>query len=175
MRAGVGRHAYVVTTGSTERVPDDLDALASSFDALAVDATELRAEAAAAGGKVTLVEDFEAQLRAEAEALRGASSRAEVAPASPLQGERVWNRGVAAWFLLQVVDAFEGANELDPTVPRIGLQQLRAALRPKASKKPAKKGDAKKADAKTTDAKADAKTAEGAAAPAVAPTAPVKG
>jgi hypothetical protein len=83
----------------------------------------------------------------------------------------VWNRGVAAWFLLQVVDAFEGANELDPTVPRIGLQQLRAALRPKASKKPAKKGDAKKADAKATDAK----TTGGAAAPAVPPAEPAKG
>ncbi len=129
----------------------DLDALASSLEALAVDAAELRVEVSAAGGRVVLDEGFEAQLRADAEGLRGAASRTDGSPATPASGDRVWNRGVAAWFLLQVVDAFGSANELDPTLPRIGLKQLRVALRPKASKKPAKKTDAKKTDAKKTD------------------------
>jgi len=131
-----------VPQGERTRAP------AASLDALAVDATELRAEAKAAGARVLLDDGFEAKLRADASSLRARASRVDdVAP--PRQGDRAWDRGVAAWFVLQVVDAFGSANALDPTVPRIGLQQLRPALRPKASKKPArgaKKGEGKGED-----------------------------
>jgi hypothetical protein len=88
-------------------------------------------------------------------ALRATAGRTDGAAAPALAGDRVWSRGVATWFLLQVVDAFGRANALDPTIPRIGLQQLRPLLRPKASKKPkaAKKpGAAKKPDAPSPDA-----------------------
>jgi hypothetical protein len=147
----------------------DLDALANSLETLAVDATELRADAAAAGAPVVLDAGFEAQLRADAAALRGKAERTEGAPAAPMQGDRMWNRGVAAWFLLRVVDAFGSANELDPSVPRVGLQQLRA-LRPKASKKNAR--GAKKAAAKKAD---DAKKTEGEKPAVGGPATPDKG
>ena len=154
---------------------EDLDALAASLDALAVDAAELRAEAKAAGAKVLLDEGFEARLRGDATSLRARAARAdEAAPAAA--GDRVWNRGVAAWFVLQVVDAFGSANALDPTVPRVGLQQLRQALRPRPTKK-AKKAEGKAGEAlKKADAKGgDAKGAEGGAPAGGDPAAPVKG
>lgn len=133
----------------------DLDALAGSLEALAVDAGELRADAKAAGAKALLDEGFEARLRADAAALRARAERAgEAAP--PAAGDRAWRRGVAAWFVLQVVDAFGSASALDPTVPRLGLQQLRSALRPRTSKK-AKKAEGKVGEAakKGGDAKGD--------------------
>ena len=118
---------------------DDPSHLATSLSSLVTITRAIVADAKKRGVTVSLSDAWLDEQAALATKLLKATQRVGrgVVEGQVAQGDVAWWRGIALWFLKQIVDTISVARESDPRIREIPLGSLRATL--KRSGKPTRK------------------------------------